>query len=119
MSKSRKYQMRLHRIVKNIKEEMRLNKEEYKEQFGKLITENYDLKKQVLELTIELAELKDKLAHYPYTPTDGLEVGNPEDYEDKMIYESPDNGETVYGRRFQEYKSRKLIKDPRDISKDE
>ena len=59
-----------------------MNKEEYKEQFGKLLTENSDLKKQVLELTMELAELKDKLVHYPYTPTDGLEVGNPEDYKD-------------------------------------
>ena len=96
-----------------------MNKEEYKEQFGILLTENADLKKQVLELTMELAELKDKLAHYPYTPTDGLEVGNPSDYEDKMIYESPDGGETVYGRRFNEYKNRTLIKDPRDISEDE
>ena len=96
-----------------------MNKEEYKEQFGILLTENSDLKKQVLELTMELAELKDKLVHYPYTPTDGLEVGSPSDYEDKMIYESPDGGETVYGRRFNEYKNRTLIKDPRDISKNE
>ena len=97
-----------------------MNKEEYKEQFGILLTENADLKKQVLELTMKLAELKDKLVHYPYTPTDGLEVGNPEDYEDgKMIFESPDGGETVYSRKFNQYEKRTKIKDPRDISKDE
>ena len=56
----------------------------------------------------------------PYTPTDGLEVGNPEDYEDgKMIFESPDGGETVYSRKFNQYEKRTKIKDPRDISKDE
>ena len=39
------------------------------------------------------------------TPTDGLEVGSPEDYgysekTEKYIYESPDNGRTIYRREF-------------------
>ena len=37
----------------------------------------------------------------------------------KMIFESPDGGETVYSRKFNQYEKRTKIKDPRDISKDE
>jgi hypothetical protein len=60
-----------------------MNKQFYKEELGRLIAENSDLKKQILDLTVANAELKDKLINYNhYTPTDGLEVGNPEDYED-------------------------------------
>ena len=60
-----------------------MNKQFYKEELGRLIAENGELKKQILDLTIENAELKDKLVNYNhYTPTDGLEVGSPEDYED-------------------------------------
>ena len=60
-----------------------MNKQFYKEELGSLIAQNSELKKQVLDLTIENAELKDKLINCKHhTPTDGLEVGNPEDYED-------------------------------------
>ena len=60
-----------------------MNKQFYKEELGRLIAENSDLKKQILDLTVANAELKDKLINYNHhTPTDGLEVGNPEDYED-------------------------------------
>jgi predicted RNase H-like nuclease (RuvC/YqgF family) len=56
-------------------------REEYK-QIHKLSKENSDLKKQVLDLTIEIAELKDELNnHSCHAPTDGLEVGRPEDYD--------------------------------------
>ena len=41
-------------------------------------------KKQILDLTIENAELKDEIRnHSHYAETDGYEVGSPEDYEDK------------------------------------
>tara|TARA_B100000287_G_scaffold27052_1_gene25798 strand:+ start:248 stop:595 length:348 start_codon:yes stop_codon:yes gene_type:complete len=115
-----------------------MNKEEYKEQFGILLTENSELKKQVLELTMELAELKDIIeelggndmisglnkTNVEYIKSNKWEITNDTgkgDFEVKksMIYESPDGGETVYGRRFNEYKNRTLIKDPRDISEDE
>ena len=40
------------------------------------------LQKDILELTMEIAELKDELSdHSCHTPTDGLEVGSPEDYD--------------------------------------
>ena len=90
-----------------------MNKEEYKEQFGILLTENSELKKTILRLETELADLK----------VEFLDNGGEQktiDYNEKqskMIFESPDGGETVYGRRFNEYKNRTLIKDPRDISK--
>ena len=39
------------------------------------------LKQQVLELTIENAELKDKINNYSFfSETDGYEVGSPSDY---------------------------------------
>ena len=41
-----------------------------------------ELEKRILELEMENAELKDKLINYGHSPTDGLEVGSPEDYED-------------------------------------
>lgn len=87
-----------------------MSKQFYKEELGKMIAENGKLKKQVLDLTIENAELKDKLINYNhYTPTDGLEVGSPEDYgEQPWIYESPDNGKTVYKRRAGDYDNRQL-----------
>ena len=96
-----------------------MDKQMYKQLIAEYMRRESELKQQVLELTMENAELKDKLMHYPYAQTDGLEVGNPEDYEDKTIYESPDGGETVYRRKFQDYKNREVIKNPKDISEDE
>ena len=41
------------------------------------------LKQQVLDLTIEVAKLKDKIKHLgEYAETDGYEVGSASDYED-------------------------------------
>jgi len=67
----------------DIKVGEKMDRQFYKVELGKMIAQNSELKKQVLDLTIENAELKDKLINYNHhTPTDGLEVGNPEDYED-------------------------------------
>ena len=92
-----------------------MNKEEYKEQFGILLTENADLKKRILQLETELADLKVEFLD------NGGEQKTVEynEKQSKMIFESPDGGETVYGRRFNEYENRTEIKDPRDISKDD
>ena len=86
-----------------------MDKQMYKQLVAEYMRRESELKQQVLDLTMEVAELKDKLINYGYTPTDGLEVGSPSDYEDNpqlnlfdkrpMIYESPDGGETIYGRR--------------------
>ena len=79
------------------------------------------LNKQLLELTMENAELKDMVldnggeyADNIRILTDGYEAGSPSDYtedfevvklsdsndfEVKKIYESPDGGKTIYSRR--------------------
>ena len=68
------------------------------------------LRQQVLELTMENAELKDKLIDAgEYAKTDGYEVGSPSDYkwdnkvnlsaDNDYIFESPDGGKTIYGRK--------------------
>ena len=67
----------------DIKVGVKMDKHGYKEYLSKVLDENSKLKQEILDLTLENAELKDKLINYnQYTPTDGLEVGNPEDYED-------------------------------------
>ena len=79
--------------VRKLKRGMKM-KQEY-EQITNLHIENSslknrveDLKKQVLELTMEIAELKDELNnHSCHAPTDGLEVGSPEDYEENKQLE--------------------------------
>jgi len=60
-----------------------MSKQFYKEELGNMIAENGKLKQQVLDLTMEVAELKDELRqHSCYAETDGYEVGSPSDYED-------------------------------------
>ena len=54
----------------------------YKQMIAEYMRREAVLKQQVLELTIEVAELKDSLINYGYTPTDGYEVGSASDYED-------------------------------------
>ena len=88
-----------------------MDKQFYKEELGRIIAENNKLKQQILDLTLENAELKDQVLDNggPYAETDGYEVGSPSDYEEDpqlnlfderpMIFESPDGGKTIYGRR--------------------
>jgi len=55
-----------------------------------------EMEKKILELTIENSELKDRL----------IELG---DKETKYIYESPDNGNTIYRREFGNYSDREKV----------
>ncbi len=72
-----------------------MNKQDYKDLVGELITENSELKKELEQLKLQMTF---------GTPTDGLEVGNPEDYgEPRYIYESPDGGKTVFRRPINNY----------------
>ena len=55
----------------------------YTDLINSLMTQKSKLEKQVLKLTMENSELKDKLNNIGEHPeTDGLEVGIPSDYED-------------------------------------
>ena len=60
-----------------------MDKNQYKEMIAEYMKRESELKQEVLELTMEIAELKDKLNNIGEHPeTDGLEVGIPSDYED-------------------------------------
>ena len=60
-----------------------MSKQFYKEELGRMIFENSKLRQQVLDLTLEIAELKDEIRnHSQYPETDGYEVGSPSDYEE-------------------------------------
>ena len=43
----------------------------YKQLVAEYMRRESELKQQVLDLTMEIAELKDKLVNFGYTPTDG------------------------------------------------
>jgi len=88
-----------------------MDKNQYKELIAEYMRRESELKQQVLELTIEVAELRDELNNISqYAETDGYEVGSPSDYEvnpqlnlfddnkQLNIFESPDGGKTVYKR---------------------
>jgi hypothetical protein len=91
-----------------------MDKQMYKQLVAEYMRREAKLKQQVLELTMENAELKDMVLdnggdYTQFPETDGLEVGSPSDYKEDpqlnlfderpMIYESPDGGKTIYGRR--------------------
>ena len=98
-----------------------MDKQMYKQLIAEYIRRESELKQQVLELTMENANLKDQVLNnggdYTQFPeTDGLEVGSPSDYEeDKQlnIFESPDGGETIYQRTIGDT-DRVLVKSPDD-----
>ena len=55
----------------------------YKQLLAEYMRRESELKQQVLDLTMEIAELKDKLNNIgTYAETDGYEVGSASDYED-------------------------------------
>ena len=55
----------------------------YKQLVAECMRRESELKQQVLDLTMEIAELKDKLNNIgTYAETDGYEVGSASDYED-------------------------------------
>ena len=89
----------------------------YKVMIADLMRKNSKLEKDILQLEMENAELKDMVldlggeSNWEITNDTGkgdFEVERP------MIYESPDGGKTVYGRRAGDYENRELIKSPED-----
>ena len=60
-----------------------MDKEMYKQLVAEYMRRESILKQEVLDLTMEIAELKDKLNNIgTYAETDGYEVGSASDYED-------------------------------------
>ena len=99
--------MRRESKLKTKVEELELKLEQQTQDF------HFDMRNkqmEVVQLTMKNANLKDELTNAgEHAETDGLEVGSPSDYEEDpqlnlfderpMIYESPDGGKTIYGRR--------------------
>tara|TARA_Y100000593_G_C4145956_1_gene254616 strand:- start:323 stop:577 length:255 start_codon:yes stop_codon:yes gene_type:complete len=73
-----------------------MNKEEYKEQIGKLITENSELKNRVEELETELyfVSRNNKIDRV----VDEKQTNLFDDNKQMNIFESPDGGKTIYKR---------------------
>ena len=64
-----------------------MDKQMYKQLIAEYIRRESELKQQVLELTMENANLKDQVLdnggdYTQFPETDGLEVGSPSDYEE-------------------------------------
>ena len=68
-----------------------MDKQMYKQLIAEYMRRESELKQQVLDLTMENAELKDMVLdnggdYTQFPETDGLEVGSPSDYEeDKQL----------------------------------
>jgi hypothetical protein len=80
------------------------------------------LQKDILELTMKNAELKDMVLDLggDYEKESNWEITNDTgmgDFEVQkpMIYESPDGGETVYGRRAGDYENKEVINNPNQL----
>ena len=79
-----------------------MDKQAYKEVIGGYISEISELKNKIKQLELRV--------NTTGAPTDGYEVGSPEDYgEAPIIYESPDGGKTIYQRRAGDYENRKEV----------
>ena len=90
-------------------------------QWEKLLTKQEEDKALILKLEMENAEFRDKLISLGENPNQlsfDFEVkkdkeGNGFEVERPMIYESPDGGKTVYGRRADD--ERKLVTNPNQM----
>ena len=94
----------------------------YKVMIADLMRKNSKLEKDILQLEMENAELKDMVLDLggDYKKDSNWEITNDTgkgDFEVKrpMIYESPDGGKTVYSRRAGDYENRKLITNPNQM----
>ena len=74
-----------------------MNKQDYKEYYGDLITENTKLKDENTKLRIALCNLRDEYLDMGGDPNQ-LELFDKDDVSQLKIFESPDGGETIYQR---------------------
>ena len=79
-----------------------MNKNDYKEQIGSLLSENSKLEKENLKLRVALCNLRDEYLDMGGDPKQ-LELFDENDVSQLKIYESPDCGKTVYERNFGDY----------------
>ena len=75
-----------------------MNKNDYKDQIGSLLSENSKLEKENLKLRIALCNLRDEYLDMGGDPNQ-LELFDKDDVSQLNIFESPDGGETIYQRK--------------------
>ena len=75
-----------------------MNKNDYKEQIGSLLSENSKLEKENLKLRIALCNLRDEYLDMGGDPNQ-LELFDKDDVSQLNIFESPDGGKTIYQRK--------------------
>mgnify|MGYP001229924020 FL=1 len=75
-----------------------MNKNDYKDQMGDLLSKNSKLEKENLKLRVALCNLRDEYLNMGGDPNQ-LELFDKDDVSQLNIFESPDGGETVYQRK--------------------
>ena len=75
-----------------------MNKNDYKDQIGDLLSKNSKLEKENLKLRAALCNLRDEFLDMGGNPNQ-LELFDKDDVSQLNIFESPDGGETVYQRK--------------------
>ena len=79
-----------------------MNKNDYKEQIGSLLSENSKLEKENLKLRVALCNLRDEYLDMGGDPIQ-LELFDKDDVSQLNIFESPDGGKTIYQREAGDY----------------
>ena len=75
-----------------------MNKNDYKDQIGDLLSANSKLEKENLKLRVALCNLRDEYLDMGGDPNQ-LELFDKEDVSQLNIFESPDGGKTIYQRK--------------------
>jgi len=83
-------------------------KKDYKELYSQELQKNTQLKSENLKLTIALCNLRDEYLDMGGDPKQ-LELFDEDNPSQLNIFESPDGGETVYKRKFNDYSTREKV----------
>ena len=75
-----------------------MNKNDYKDQLGDLLSKNSKLEKENLKLRVALCNLRDEYLDMGGNPNQ-LELFDKDDVSQLNIFESPDGGKTIYQRK--------------------
>ena len=75
-----------------------MNKNDYKEQIGDLLSKNSKLEKENLKLRVALCNLRDEYLDMGGDPNQ-LELFDKDNPSQLNIFESPDGGKTIYQRK--------------------
>ena len=79
-----------------------MNKNDYKDQIGDLLSANSKLEKENLKLRVALCNLRDEFLDMGGDPNQ-LELFDNDDVSQLKIFESPDGGKTIYEREAGDY----------------